>query len=344
MKLKKSTFFLASRLFNAVTLLGRSSINNIIHFYPTLQKETKLPAYLKPGQIYLTQNDKLEEISFSVTSNDWPSEKVFGLDKSQMEVFKFALTKEFAVIQGPPGTGKTFMGVKIASTILKNFSLSGTPMLIICYTNHALDQFLEQITKVTPDIVRLGGQGKSKIADLYNINRMRKKVQSKHSYLFAKKRSEIDSVFHEITKMQTDIDKCENMVLTSDTIKRFLTLKGEIVELRRSVSFEYEDAVLTWLFGHLCGVNDPGINDEDWEVHLVPEPKHDIETCFSETYALDKIRSLKDKIKAAKTIPEEALKGIDLVKIYERDIERTQDRVYCLKVFFYIIFSFLLYL
>lgn len=275
-----------------------------------------------------------------MTSYDWPSEKVFGLDKSQMEVFKFALTKEFAVIQGPPGTGKTYMGVKIATTILRNFCLLGTPMLIICYTNHALDQFLEQITKVTPDIVRLGGQGRSQIADLYNINRMRKKVQSKHSYLYAKKRSELNLVFEEITKIQTDIDKCENMVLASDTIKSYLKLNGNIVDLRQSTSFEYEDAVLTWLFGHLHGVNEPADNNEDWEVHLMPDPNHDdINICFSETYASDKIRSLKDKIKAAKTIPKDQLKGINLVEIYEKNIERTQDRLYCLKVFFLNTFS-----
>ena len=35
-----------------------------------------------------------------------------GLDDSQLDSLKIALTKELAIIQGPPGTGKTYMGLK----------------------------------------------------------------------------------------------------------------------------------------------------------------------------------------------------------------------------------------
>ena len=34
-------------------------------------------------------------------------------------------------------------------------------MIVICYTNHALDQFLEGMSKSTTRIVRLGSQSKS---------------------------------------------------------------------------------------------------------------------------------------------------------------------------------------
>jgi len=49
------------------------------------------------------------------------------------------------------GTGKTFLGVKIAELLLHNRSTwcplgtGNTPILMICQTNHALDQFLEHI-------------------------------------------------------------------------------------------------------------------------------------------------------------------------------------------------------
>jgi MoxR-like ATPase len=43
----------------------------------------------------------------------WPSNELLGLDESQYEALKIALTKEVAVIQGPPGTGKTFIGLKV---------------------------------------------------------------------------------------------------------------------------------------------------------------------------------------------------------------------------------------
>lgn len=45
--------------------------------------------------------------------NSWPNKEQLGLDESQYEALKIALTKEVAVIQGPPGTGKTFLGLKV---------------------------------------------------------------------------------------------------------------------------------------------------------------------------------------------------------------------------------------
>ena len=38
----------------------------------------------------------------------WPSADLLGLDSSQYEAIKLALTNELVVIQGPPGTGKFF--------------------------------------------------------------------------------------------------------------------------------------------------------------------------------------------------------------------------------------------
>lgn len=38
----------------------------------------------------------------------WPTEEQLGLDNSQLQALKLALTKELAIIQGPPGTGRDF--------------------------------------------------------------------------------------------------------------------------------------------------------------------------------------------------------------------------------------------
>ena len=57
-----------------------------------------------------------------------------------------------------PGTGKSFIGTLLAKT-LHDFS-SGT-ILVVCYTNHALDQFLEDLLKIgipEKSIVRLGAR------------------------------------------------------------------------------------------------------------------------------------------------------------------------------------------
>lgn len=70
-----------------------------------------------------------------------------GFNESQMRAFKMALTKRFAVIQGPPGTGKTYVGLKIARVLLQSSLLwqneeKHSPILMVSYTNHALDEFL----------------------------------------------------------------------------------------------------------------------------------------------------------------------------------------------------------
>ncbi|KAL9958948.1 hypothetical protein ACROYT_G036026 [Oculina patagonica] len=96
---------------------------------------------------------------------NWPDRESLGFNESQMRAFKLALTKEFAVIQGPPGTGKTYVGLKIARALLQNASIwqkggEKSPILMVSYTNHALDQFLEGLLPMK-GIVRVGGRSKS---------------------------------------------------------------------------------------------------------------------------------------------------------------------------------------
>ena len=83
-----------------------------------------------------------------------------SFNESQMRAFKMALSKRFAVIQGPPGTGKTYVGLKIARVLLQSSLLwqseeQHSPILMVSYTNHALDEFLGGLPtegKVTVDL------------------------------------------------------------------------------------------------------------------------------------------------------------------------------------------------
>jgi superfamily II DNA or RNA helicase len=81
---------------------------------------------------------------------------------------KLLLLKEFAVVQGPPGTGKTFIGLKVVEAMLINQQRAGWkgPLVVMCYTNHALDQFLEGVLKFEPNIVRIGSRSKSKAVNV----------------------------------------------------------------------------------------------------------------------------------------------------------------------------------
>ncbi|KAF4514252.1 UNVERIFIED_CONTAM: hypothetical protein B566_EDAN019489 [Ephemera danica] len=120
-----------------------------------------------------------------IDKSTWPSAETLGLDPSQHTALHTALTSELAVIQGPPGTGKTFMALKIAETLIKNKEAitkenklfgyeDSTPILVVCLTNHALDQFLVGILKFTKSLIRIGGQSKCEELDQYNLRRIRR--------------------------------------------------------------------------------------------------------------------------------------------------------------------------
>ncbi|CAH3193640.1 unnamed protein product, partial [Porites evermanni] len=124
----------------------------------------------------------------------WPSDEGLPLNKSQLEALKTAITTEFSVIQGPPGTGKTYVGAKIVRCLLDNRRAwdphQTSPMLMVCYTNHALDQFLEKVLEFLPSrkIIRVGGRSKSdklqncnlkKFTYRYRLNGKREEVREK---------------------------------------------------------------------------------------------------------------------------------------------------------------------
>ncbi|XP_057379336.1 NFX1-type zinc finger-containing protein 1-like [Daphnia carinata] len=112
-----------------------------------------------------------------------PDADTLGLDPSQAEALYAALTRKLTVIQGPPGTGKTYLGLKIVQTLLRNKQYwvglekpQPTPILVICYTNHALDQFLEGIMKFTQKIVRIGGQSKCAALSSFSLREWRQRA------------------------------------------------------------------------------------------------------------------------------------------------------------------------
>jgi tRNA A37 threonylcarbamoyladenosine biosynthesis protein TsaE len=119
----------------------------------------------------------------SIFGPSLPDAETLGLDPSQAEALYAALTRKLVVIQGPPGTGKTFLGLKIVQALLHNKQYwvgvekpQPTPILVICYTNHALDQFLEGIMQFTKKIVRIGGQSKCAALDPFMISEWKRKA------------------------------------------------------------------------------------------------------------------------------------------------------------------------
>lgn len=83
------------------------------------------------------------------------------LDASQIRSFISSIKRRVSLIQGPPGTGKSIIGALVAKAI---HQLTKQKILVVCYTNHALDQFLEDLIDIgisREEMVRLGSARKS---------------------------------------------------------------------------------------------------------------------------------------------------------------------------------------
>ncbi|RYP89995.1 hypothetical protein DL770_003898 [Monosporascus sp. CRB-9-2] len=88
------------------------------------------------------------------------------MDSSQLESLLGALEQRLSVIQGPPGTGKSFIGAHIVECLYSN---SKQRVMVIAYTNHALDQFLEELMDAgipQSSMIRLGSKSTERTAYL----------------------------------------------------------------------------------------------------------------------------------------------------------------------------------
>ncbi|TFK23669.1 P-loop containing nucleoside triphosphate hydrolase protein [Coprinopsis marcescibilis] len=92
------------------------------------------------------------------------------LDPSQATAVVDSLIREVALIQGPPGTGKSFVGVEI----LRILTQSATPILMIAFTNHALDHLLNSVLDagITNKIVRLGSRSADERISQFSIENL----------------------------------------------------------------------------------------------------------------------------------------------------------------------------
>ena len=140
----------------------------------------------------------------------WPKASRTQLDSSQMKAMKMALTQDVALIQGPPGTGKTYMGTKIVEALVHNRSVwdprNTSPILVVCFTNHALDQFLNGIKQIEVtgmqkrlffgefnskpiNIVRVGGRADESM-ERYTLKNIRRGAIPKEEFMALRKHRE----------------------------------------------------------------------------------------------------------------------------------------------------------
>ena len=202
-----------------------------------------------------------------LNDSSWPSNSKLGLDESQYRALKNALTHEFSITQGPPGTGKTFIGLKVARSLLANKGLWSArlkqPLLVVCYTNHALDQFLCGIHSFYKegDIVRIGGRSTNEEMQQHGINTMNKHITSDVRMASAAARETADRIQNRIGALKRQICRLDKeIVMTHDLIKYMGSFQKPLEEgfdqrLRNrskknsNNSSEHLDLIREWL-GH----------------------------------------------------------------------------------------------
>ncbi|CAF0725958.1 unnamed protein product [Adineta steineri] len=188
------------------------------------------PITAKEFQIRYKQSNQVLPKYKSVSllkKDDWPTHDELHLNPKQRDALILALTSKVALIQGPPGTGKTFLGVRITEMLLHNRSVwcppdeQATPILMICHTNHALDQFLELIIKrlnIKEGIIRVGNRCQNATIQNFSLINARKHARESraipgHIYhqkrLILDKKTEAEEVLkiheHKIVHSRTNI-------------------------------------------------------------------------------------------------------------------------------------------
>ncbi|CAF3694346.1 unnamed protein product [Rotaria sp. Silwood1] len=172
----------ASLIIHQTFLDGYNRIRRRIE--PITTKEFKIE-YKQTNQI----DNKYKTICI-VNKDEWPTSEELHLNPKQREALILALTNKVALIQGPPGTGKTFLGVRITEMLLYNRSVwcpsdeQSTPILMICHTNHALDQFLELIVKrlnIREGIIRVGSRCENRTIQEFSLTIARRLAKEKRS-------------------------------------------------------------------------------------------------------------------------------------------------------------------
>lgn len=189
----------------------------------------------------------------------WPDAEETCLDQSQLEALQASLTQDLSVIQGPPGTGKTFIGIKIVQAFLTNRELwdplKESPVLVVCYTNHALDQFLEGIQQTSihgrqPDVTRIGGRSRSELLSncfLYTKVQKAKEERSLPKRLHmkhARARNYMGQQKEEMIRNMKSIGLAKKQILSIYLLKDVM-MEHHFFQLYDVVQSEY--AVETWL-------------------------------------------------------------------------------------------------
>eukprot|EP01080_Neovahlkampfia_damariscottae_P004533 gene4533-7910_t len=209
--------------------------------------EIDIPNYIKENPIVditCLMKSQNKKVKIDVVK-EWIDENNSNLilDKSQSNALKNTLNSRISIIKGPPGTGKTFIGIKIAKLLVKKIN---APIVIICYTNHALDQFLEGLIDEVPKLVRIGGRSKTENQKLIsrNLNKISGRFETEWEL-----RKNLRNLKTRLESSWTLLEKLKNDVALFRCMPKFLSSINVLKQDNLVFNLNDHDAVFTWLNG-----------------------------------------------------------------------------------------------
>ncbi|KAG6844632.1 hypothetical protein H0H87_005289, partial [Tephrocybe sp. NHM501043] len=150
--------------------------------------------------------------------------KSIKLDASQAASLLSGITQSISLIQGPPGTGKSFIGSLIGKSL---HDFTNQTILVVCYTNHALDDILTSFLDIGipgSSIVRLGGKSTPRTDPL---------TMQKQKSAFKRERGGWALI---------DTEKVTADVYHQDLVKQFKTYRSTTISLKDIMAYlEFED-------------------------------------------------------------------------------------------------------
>ncbi|KAI9704956.1 MAG: hypothetical protein M1836_006736 [Candelina mexicana] len=178
------------------------------------------------------------------------------LDDAQQVAFVDALTRRLALIQGPPGTGKSFTGVALVKVLLQNREEAALgPIICVCFTNHALDQLLEQLlAHGVEQLIRMGSRSQSESLQELNLRNIAQKADEtkteKHTRFLCQQK--LAEQIQEIELLLTDLKHSNSVAsirkhLQEHYYQHYQELFGEDEDGWQTVHHRPENIITDWI-------------------------------------------------------------------------------------------------
>ncbi|KAJ2931227.1 hypothetical protein H1R20_g5802, partial [Candolleomyces eurysporus] len=152
------------------------------------------------------------------------------LDPSQADAVVDTLLREVSLIQGPPGTGKSFVGLELLRVLLA----SAKPILMIAFTNHALDHMLAGVldAKITDKIVRLGSRSADERISGFSLENLEKiagksdsgldRINRRNYYNLKEVEKDIEHYMREFTREDVSPEDIMKLLQTEVYYRQFI--------------------------------------------------------------------------------------------------------------------------